>query len=206
MLSDQFSTNLVFNGFGRNVYMQVYMSLFTISINIKQKKTLMKQIIFILMMLLCMSAAHSQQPAHITRIKDGDTFVAEWKHRSYTCRLAAVDAPELSQAYGYESYKALSKLVTGKKILITPHTKDLYGRMLVDVYVDGMRLDSLLIRKGYAWHYATYSHEVLLKQCMQDAILAKAGLWHCGKESVCPPWLFRNYNYRNKQKYCMSCD
>lgn len=203
MLSNLFSTNLVFIDLWGNLYMKVYMSLFINSITNLKK---MKQIIFILSTLLLMSTAYSQQPARITRIKDGDTFVAVWKHRSYTCRLASIDAPELSQTYGYESYQALSKIVAGKKILITAHTRDLYGRVLVNAYVDGKRLDSLLIRKGYAWHYSTYSHEAMLKQCMQDAILDKAGLWHCGKDSVCPPWLFRNYNYPNKQKYCMGCN
>jgi len=166
----------------------------------------MKKIIFFLATLLLACVAHSQQEARVLRVKDGDTFIAEWKHHTYTCRLEHVDAPELSQAFGYEAYKALSRLVSGRKIIITAHKKDLYGRTLVCVAIDGKRLDSLLIRNGFAWHYSAYSNEALLKQCMQDAIQDKAGLWHCGKESVCPPWLYRQYNYKNKQKYCLSCE
>ncbi len=166
----------------------------------------MKKIIFFLASLFILSIAHSQQEARVIRIKDGDTFVAEWKHRTYTCRLENVDAPELSQAYGYDAYQGLSRILSGNRIMITPHKKDLYGRMLVRVTVNGKRLDSMLIRRGFAWHYAAYSNDSVLKQCMQDAILDKTGLWRCGKESVCPPWLYRKYDYRNKRKYCTGCN
>lgn len=134
----------------------------------------MKHIIFFLVTILCcVSTTNAQQAARIKRIKDGDTFADEWNHRTYTCRLLNVDAPELSQAYEYKSYQGLSDLFSGKRIIISPYKKDLYGRTLVGVHIDGKRLDSLLIRKGYAWHYSSYSHESLLKQCMQDAILDK---------------------------------
>jgi micrococcal nuclease len=165
----------------------------------------MKKIIFFLVALFSISLAIAQHEARVIRVKDGDTFIAEWGKKSYTCRLENIDAPELSQNFGYESYLALNDLILGQTIMVTPHKIDLYGRSLVTVTINNKRVDSILIRNGFAWLYVNYCHEALLKQCMQDAIDNKLGLWHCGKEHVCPPWLYRHYNYRNKLKYCKGC-
>lgn len=165
----------------------------------------MKKVIFFLVGLFSISLAIAQHEARVIRVIDGDTFIAKWGNENYTCRLEHVDAPELSQDFGIESYRALSDLIVGHKIMIRPHKIDLYGRSLVTVTVDSKRVDSMLIRNGSAWLYVNYCNEALLKQCMQDAIDNKLGLWHCGKEHVCPPWLYRHYNYRNKLKYCIGC-
>ena len=31
------------------------------------------------------------------------------------------------------------------------------------------------------------------------------GLWHCGTNKVCPPWIFRSFNKLNRIKYCSGC-
>jgi endonuclease YncB( thermonuclease family) len=33
--------------------------------------------------------------------------------------------------------------------------KDLYGRVLADIWINNQRLDSTLISNGWAWHYQT---------------------------------------------------
>jgi micrococcal nuclease len=166
----------------------------------------MKHVIFILLAVCSIQFAVAQQEARVLRVKDGDTFVAKWKGKTFTCRLENVDAPELTQAYGYDSYRALSDLILGKKILVNPHKVDLYGRTLVGVKINHQRLDSILIRDGFAWLYVNYCNESLLKQCMQEAIEGEAGLWSCGKDKACPPWLYRHYSYNNKLKYCKGCN
>ncbi|WP_018343419.1 thermonuclease family protein [Cytophaga aurantiaca] len=165
----------------------------------------MKKVIFFLAALFSISLAIAQHSAHVIRVIDGDTFIAKWGNKNYTCRLENVDAPELTQNFGTESYRALNNLIMGHKIMISNHKVDLYGRRLVSVTVDTKRVDSLLIRNGFAWLYINYCNEALLKQCMQDAINSKSGLWDCGKEHVCPPWLYRHYNYKSKLKYCTGC-
>ena len=166
----------------------------------------MKNVIFALLAMCFIHLAQAQHEARVVRVKDGDTFVAQWGNKTYTCRLANLDAPELTQKFGQDSYRALSKLILGKKILITPYKKDVYGRTVAGVEVNNKRLDSLLIHDGYAWLYVNYCDELLLKECMQDAIAHKKGLWICGKESVCPPWLYRQYSFKNKLKYCKGCN
>lgn len=143
--------------------------------------------------------------ARVIRVKDGDTFVALWNGKTYDCRISNIDAPELKQSFGITSKDSLSRLVLGKIILLDSLKKDLYGRVLVNVYLGGMRLDSLMIRNGWAWHYANYSHDVILENCMELACIQGAGLWRCGKSKVCPPWVYRKYNYRNRLRYCVGC-
>lgn len=161
----------------------------------------MKQLIFFLTTLIFVSVGYAQETALVLRVKDGDTFVAKWKHRIHTCRIEHIDAPELSQSYGYKSYEALHKIIYNKYVRITAHKKDLYGRTLVTVTTEGRRLDSLLIRKGYAWHYTSYSNDALLQTCMERAIRYKVGLWACNPTSVCAPWQYRTFSYEKKQRY-----
>lgn len=148
----------------------------------------------------------AQTNALVTRVKDGDTFVARWNGNSYDCRLSNVDAPELKQAYGITSKDNLSKILFGKTVTLDSLKKDLYGRVLVNVRVDGMRLDSLMIRKGWAWHYVIYSRDPMLHLAMQEAANDRLGLWSCGVAKVCPPWLYRKYTYRNKLIFCKGCN
>lgn len=161
----------------------------------------------ILLITLIMSTldCFCQINARVTRVKDGDTFVALWNGKTHNCRILNIDAPEIKQSFGVASRDSLSKLILGKVVILDSLKKDLYGRVLVNVRIQNMRLDSLMIRNGWAWHYVNYSHDVVLKNCMEFACTQGSGLWRCGKSTVCPPWLYRQYNYRNRLRYCVDC-
>ena len=205
-LSNQLSTKPLFIRFvDQSVQVGVQVHILKIKLLFTKPIKKMKNVIFFLAALFSISVAMGQHQAHVIRVIDGDTFIAKWCNKNYTCRLENVDAPELSQNFGMESCRALSDLLVGHKIMITAHKVDLYGRRLVTVMADNKRVDSMLIRNGFAWLYVNYCHEVLLKQCMQDAIDTKLGLWQCGKEHVCAPWLYRHYDYRHKFNYCTGC-
>ena len=161
--------------------------------------------IFSIIFFSTLSLSFAQETARIVRVKDGDTFIARWKGTEYTCRLQHVDAPELSQAFGQASCDSLTRLLSGKTFTVLPSKTDLYGRTLVQAWVDGLRLDSLMIRKGWAWQYVNYSHDEVLKQCMVLASQEGVGLWKCGKQNVCPPWLYRKYSVANRFRYCVGC-
>jgi micrococcal nuclease len=98
-----------------------------------------------------------------------------------------------------------SKLISGKLVSYDSTGKDLYGRVLADVWINNQRLDSTLISNGWAWHYQQYSNDTLLKSLMVSAINTNKGLWKCGMNGVCPPSFWRKYNLKNKSKYCKSC-
>ena len=147
----------------------------------------------------------AQDTAKVVRVKDGDTYVLVTGTRTITIRLKNVDAPESKQKGGYEAKHFVDSLILNKTVKYYPTGTDRYGRTLANITINNKRLDSLIIGAGMGWQYANYNKEVMLKELMQDAINRKVGLWVCGVSKVCPPWIFRQYNYGNKLKYCNGC-
>lgn len=148
---------------------------------------------------------NAKDSARVVRVKDGDTYVFRKGNTDFTVRLKNVDAPELKQPYGYLSFVNTNKLLSGRMVSYDSTGKDLYGRVLADIWVNNQRLDSTLIRNGWAWHYQTYSKDSLLKSMMILAINENKGLWKCGMAGVCPPSFWRSYNLKDKSKYCNNC-
>ena len=163
------------------------------------------KVISLLLLALIALNASAKDSARVVRVKDGDTYVFRKGNTDFTIRLKNIDAPELKQPFGYLSFVYTSKLISGKTVSFDSTGKDLYGRVLADVWLNNQRLDSTLISKGWAWHYQTYSSDTLLKSLMVSAINTNKGLWKCGMNGVCPPSFWRTYNLKNKSKYCKSC-
>jgi len=168
-------------------------------------KKIFKVISLLLLALIALNAS-AKDSARVVRVKDGDTYVFRKGNNDFTVRLKNVDAPELKQPFGYLSFVYTNKLISGKMVSYDSTGKDLYGRVLADVWLNNQRLDSTLICNGWAWHYQTYSNDTLLKSLMVSAINANKGLWKCGMNGVCPPSFWRSYNLKNKNKYCKSCN
>ncbi len=168
-------------------------------------KKIFKVISLLLLALIALNAS-AKDSARVVRVKDGDTYVFRKGNNDFTVRLKNVDAPELKQPFGYLSFVYTNKLISGRMVSYGSTGKDLYGRVLADVWLNNQRLDSTLICNGWAWHYQTYSNDTLLKSLMVSAINANKGLWKCGMNGVCPPSFWRSYNLKNKNKYCKSCN
>lgn len=147
----------------------------------------------------------AQRTAKVIKVKDADTYVFEVGARILTVRLNKIDAPELKQKSGFEAYQFVSSLIIGKTVTYDSTGKDKYGRVLAGAKLNGMRLDSIIISNGWAWHYIAYDKEELLDELMQEAIRNKLGLWKCGMKNVCPPWLWRGYNEKSRARYCKGC-
>ena len=162
--------------------------------------------ILIFISAICFSfKMNANDSARVVRVKDGDTYVLRKGNTDFTVRLKNVDSPELKQPYGYLSFVNTSKLLSGRMVSYDSTGKDLYGRVLADIWVNNQRLDSTLIRNGWAWHYQTYSKDSLLKSIMVLAINEKIGLWKCGMDGVCPPSFWRSYKLKDRSKYCNTC-
>lgn len=164
-----------------------------------------KNIFIKLVFLFWVQTTSAQTPARVVRVKDADTFVLSSNGREITIRLAKVDAPETKQNYGLQAQRNVSALLLGKFVSYDSTGHDKYGRVIASIYVNGERLDSIEIANGWAWHYMQYDSEQLLENLMAQAATDKIGLWQCGKEKVCPPWLYRQYNYKNRLRYCNGC-
>lgn len=165
-----------------------------------------KVTLFLFAFVMCFLTQNKAQPtARVVRVKDGDTYVLQTGSRLFTVRLKKIDAPEIKQNGGYGAYQFLRSLINGKIVEYDSTGKDKYGRVLVSAKLNKLRLDSLIIINGWAWHYVNFDNEPMLDIIMQEAIRDRIGLWKCGVDKVCPPWLWRGYNNLNRAKYCKGC-
>lgn len=132
----------------------------------------------------------------VVGVADGDTLTVLGSNRTqHRVRLAGIDAPEKSQAYGNVSKQHLSALVFGQTVTVDYHKKDRYGRTLGTVLVKGRDVNFEQIRSGLAWHYKQYQGEQTPKDrtAYAEAELSarkdRSGLWR--DVNPVPPWDFR---------------
>ena len=161
--------------------------------------------ILIGLMIAIASNAMAQNTAKVVRVVDGDTYKLLSNGKIITARLVNVDAPETMQNFGEAAKQQATNILVGKTVSFDNKGTDKYNRVLASITVDGMALDSLLIINGLAWVYLEYCNDANLLRLQQLAINGNKGLWVCGVNSVCPPWLYRHYNYRKRLKYCKGC-
>jgi len=165
-------------------------------------------------MLACSAAAQAAElrrlDVKVIRITDGDTIVVlDSNQLEHRVRLAGIDAPERSQAFGDRARKNLSSLVAGKEVQIAWSKEDKYGRFVALVLVprpvacdppicrDGY-VDANLsqVAAGFAWHYKEYEREQTAQQrrdyseAEQAAKGTEVGLW--ADPNPTPPWDFRH--------------
>jgi endonuclease YncB( thermonuclease family) len=137
----------------------------------------------------------------VTAVNDGDTIkVLTAEKQLLRVRVAWIDAPESSQAFGQRAKQAMSVLVFGKDVELRFHTVDRYGRLVCMVFVDGTDAGLELIKEGFAWAYAKYLPEASLDiqqsyTAAEAAARAQAiGLWSDADPQ--PPWEFRHSGER----------
>lgn len=133
----------------------------------------------------------------VVQVYDGDTYKVLDKGKFKIIRLANVDAPELNQYYGKLVKAYVSKLILARIVSLDERRTDRYGRIVADVTIDGFSLDSLLVAKGWAWHYVSVSLNPSLSMYQARAIKAKAGIWKCAYNV--PLWIWRKLNKKQKR-------
>jgi endonuclease YncB( thermonuclease family) len=123
-------------------------------------------------------------------ISDGDTLkILTGSSKKMRIRLAGIDTPEKGQPYGKEAKQALSVLTLQKQVTIDVQTIDRYGRMVGLVYVQGLNVNSELVRQGMAWVYRRYTNDEKLYALEAKAKKEKRGLW--SSNNFIEPWLWR---------------
>lgn len=128
--------------------------------------------------------------AKVVAIKDGDTIVVFDGASSTTIRLAAIDAPEKSQAFGQAAKKAISSLCYNKIAKVSPVDTDRYGRTIADVFCDNKNAGQTMVLDGFAWVYDKYvSNHGFYYDAQNEAKSRKRGLW--ADTNPTPPWEYR---------------
>ncbi len=133
----------------------------------------------------------NQKTYKVVGVKDGDTVEAfdDSSKTTFVIRLAHVDTPEKSQAFGTKAKQFTSDLVFGKQISIEKTDVDRYGRWVCVVTCEGKILNLELVKAGFAWHYKKYSSAQEYAAAEVEAKSRKVGLWQ--DASPTPPWDFR---------------
>lgn len=141
--------------------------------------------------------ADKQYTGRVTSVADGDTLRVTDSHGArHKIRLAYIDAPELQQAHGQASKRALSAEALGRIVSVEVFETDRYGREVAKVGIDGRDLNLNQIRQGHAWHYVSIAKRrqgkadyAAYAEAEARARQAAVGLWR-GRKAL-PPWDFR---------------
>lgn len=123
----------------------------------------------------------AQFEALCTRVIDGDTIELEGGER---VRYIGIDTPEMRpvEAYAEAATEGNRALVEGRTVLLVldVQERDRYGRLLADVYADGVFVNAELVRRGLAQVMTcppNVRHEGLLLRLQREAREADRGLW-----------------------------
>lgn len=125
----------------------------------------------------------------VIKITDGDTVTVLVGKTQHRIRLAGIDAPEKKQSFGTQSKKALGDKIFGVDVKIVWKKRDLYNRIVGDIYLDDRWINKEMIQDGWAWHYRQFSKSSELAKAETEARSAKKGLW--ADAAPTPPWEFR---------------
>lgn len=149
----------------------------------------------ILLFLLLATTMWGQKTSQgvISRVIDCDTYVVlvnsfRGNPQLITVRLVNVDCPELAsipkrkpaQEYGQIAADSVRNLIEGENVDLTYYGLDYFGRVIAFIRIGGVRLDDILLSRGWAWYYKDYHGHKAYKngqKLMEEAKTKKIGLW-----------------------------
>lgn len=149
-------------------------------------------IINLFILWLCFNVSvYSQDKCLIVKVHDGDTYSGYINGKKYQLRLQNIDCPELSQTWGYRSRDSVSRLILNRNVIVNINSADRYNRLLVNLYIDKMCLDSIIVMNGWGWIYDRYNSKKELITLQENAITNRKGLFNQRKENIITPWEWR---------------
>ena len=154
---------------------------------------------------LCLATAALAAPpaegllvGRVTRVADGDTLRLQQGPHSVAVRLAAIDAPEMTQAHGTEAREALHACAFGRLVTVHVRATDRHGRAVGTVESAGRDCGLAQLQAGLAWHARAYAHEQTHSERERYSAAERAarqrrqGLW--AEATPQTPWEFRRLN------------
>jgi micrococcal nuclease len=127
----------------------------------------------------------------VTRVSDGDTLWLRPAHggKPVKVRIDGIDAPEICQAGGRASRKALAARVSGRRLEVFTRGRDDYGRTVAALELDGEDVAGWMVSQGHAWAYGLGRDEGPYAARQAAARAASRGLF--SDRMALEPRLFR---------------
>ena len=129
---------------------------------------------------LALSSAASADLSGTALIVDGDTITIsgnkirlngiDTREQNQTCRRAGI-----TWRCGYEATETLRNWTYTKEVRCVGDTKDRYGRLIANCFVDGYNVNARLVYEGLALAYRKYSKQYIPEE--DKARAAKRGMW-----------------------------
>lgn len=105
----------------------------------------------------------------VTKVIDGDTVKVRKYGNTIKVRLSKIDCPENGQKYYNEATEFLRNLIMGKKVKLVIVDVDRYGRLVADIYYNGVWINLKIVENGFAEHFINYSKNPKLFKILDDA-------------------------------------
>jgi micrococcal nuclease len=131
---------------------------------------------FVLNFLVSESGVDLREEKIVTKIIDGDTIIVQGGE---TIRLLGFDCDERGKSCYMGAKERIEELILGKSVILESENedKDIYGRSLRYVFLDGENIDELMVREGYCVarfpEDSKYKKEIV--EAEEFAILNKVG-------------------------------
>jgi micrococcal nuclease len=133
-------------------------------------------------------ATHGPRPAFVIETVDGDTVRVRVDGRIDTVRLLGIDTPETHhptkpvQCFGPEAAAFTRSRLAGRWVTLEDDVepRDVYGRRLAYVSVDGRRFNDELLQRGYARLLVIPPNGAHARTMLAEELAAKRarrGLW-----------------------------
>lgn len=153
----------------------------------------------ILSLLLCRPIWAEEFTGRVIKVVDGDTIQVLHDYTPVKIRLAGIDCPEKSQAFGNQAKNFAAEQCFGKQVTVNDRGHDRYGRTIGEVILpDGNDLNHKLVQNGLAWWYRQYApRDTELAQLEMQAREQQRGLW--ADRNPMPPWDFRKQERQSRQ-------
>ncbi len=122
------------------------------------------------------------QSGTVSRVVDGDTVWVSTKagRKPLKVRILGMDAPEICQAGGPASRKALEGRLLGQNVIFSvprSHGRDDYGRVLAKIELNGEDVASWMVSRGQAWSYGYRHSDGPYAAEQARAVAARRGLF-----------------------------
>ena len=127
----------------------------------------------------------------VIKVADGDSITILHEGKELRIRLAEIDAPERGQPFWRKSREALANYVAGKDVEVVEVDIDRYDRVVGQVYLGELWVNSALVRDGYAYVFPEYATSSRLYAFEREAQKNKNGIWKLPAKERMKPWEWR---------------